>query len=140
MSWVNLNDVYVNKTGDTIAGDLSVNGTLKVNDGKGTNTTYNVANEITALRDSVSRKARVKRYSKVTATRNWVTYESAADIAAYFGITTNMIDTNLIATACNGDLSASSAIVSVELNSRDGLSVRSSLELPTRINVSVARV
>ena len=54
MSWVNLDDVYVNKSGDTIAGDLSVNGTLKVNDGKGTNTTYNVANEITTLRDSVS--------------------------------------------------------------------------------------
>lgn len=54
MSWVNLNDVYVNKTGDTIAGDLSVGGALTVNDGKGTNTTYNVANEITTLRDSVS--------------------------------------------------------------------------------------
>lgn len=54
MSWVNLNDVYVNKTGDTIAGNLSVNGALTVNDGKGTNTTYNVANEITTLRGSVS--------------------------------------------------------------------------------------
>lgn len=54
MSWVNLDDVYVNKTGGTIAGDLSVNGALTVNDGKGTNTTYNVANEITTLRDSVS--------------------------------------------------------------------------------------
>lgn len=54
MSWVNLNDVYVNKSGDAIAGDLSVGGTLTVNDGKGTNTTYNVANEITTLRDSVS--------------------------------------------------------------------------------------
>ena len=28
MSWVNLDDVYVNKTGDTIAGDLSVGGEL----------------------------------------------------------------------------------------------------------------
>lgn len=55
MSWVNLNDVYVNKTGGTIAGDLSVNGALTVNDGKGTNTTYNVANEITTLRNSVSK-------------------------------------------------------------------------------------
>lgn len=54
MSWVNLDDVYVNKTGDSIAGNLSVNGALTVNDGKGTNTTYNVANEITTLRDSVS--------------------------------------------------------------------------------------
>lgn len=55
MSWVNLNDTYVNKTGDTIAGDLSVNGALNVNDGKGAGTTYNVANEITALRDSTSK-------------------------------------------------------------------------------------
>ena len=53
MSWVNLDDVYVNKTGDTIAGDLSVGGALTINDGKGTYTTYNVANEITTLRDSV---------------------------------------------------------------------------------------
>lgn len=57
MSWVNLNDVYVNQTGGIIAGDLSVNGALTVNDGKGTNTTYNVANEITTLRDSVSQNA-----------------------------------------------------------------------------------
>lgn len=56
MSWVNLDDVYVNKTGDTIAGDLSVGGALTINDGKGTDTTYNVANEITTLRDSVSQK------------------------------------------------------------------------------------
>lgn len=54
MSWVNLDDVYVNKSGDAIAGDLSVGGALTVNDGKGTDTTYNVANEITTLRDSVS--------------------------------------------------------------------------------------
>ncbi len=54
MSWVNLNDVYVNKSGDSIAGNLSVGGALTINDGKGTNTTYNVANEITTLRDSVS--------------------------------------------------------------------------------------
>lgn len=54
MSWVNLDDVYVNKTGDTIAGDLSVGGALTINDGKGTDTTYNVANEITTLRDSVT--------------------------------------------------------------------------------------
>ena len=55
MSWVNLNDVYVNKTGDTIDGNLSVGGALTINDGKGTHTTYNVANEITTLRDSVSK-------------------------------------------------------------------------------------
>lgn len=54
MSWVNLDDVYVNKSGDSIAGNLSVGGALTVNDGKGTGGTYNVANEITTLRDSVS--------------------------------------------------------------------------------------
>ena len=54
MSWVNLDDVYVNKTGDTIAGNLSVGGALTVNDGKGSGGTYNVANEITTLRNSVS--------------------------------------------------------------------------------------
>ena len=62
MSWVNLNDVYVNKTGDTIAGDLSVGGALTINNGKGTNTTYNVANEITTLRDSVSRAPRIRQF------------------------------------------------------------------------------
>lgn len=55
MSWVNLDDVYVNKTGDSIAGNLSVGGTLTINNAKGNGGTYNVANEITTLRDSVSR-------------------------------------------------------------------------------------
>lgn len=54
MSWVNLNDVYVNKTGGTISGNLAVNGSLTINDGTGNDGTYNVANEITTLRDSVS--------------------------------------------------------------------------------------
>lgn len=54
MAWVNLNDVYVNKTGGTITGDLTVNGSIKVNNGKGNGGIYNVANEITTLRDSVS--------------------------------------------------------------------------------------
>ena len=66
MSWVNLNDVYVNQTGGTIAGDLSINGALTVNDGKGTNTTYNVANEITTLRDSVSHIIKTKQISTTT--------------------------------------------------------------------------
>lgn len=56
MSWVNLDDVYVNKTGDTIAGNLSVGGALTINDAKGSGGTYNVANEITTLRDSVSQR------------------------------------------------------------------------------------
>lgn len=54
MSWVNLDNVYVNKTGDSIAGSLSVGGTLTINNAKGNGGTYNVANEITTLRDSVS--------------------------------------------------------------------------------------
>lgn len=54
MSWVNLDDVYVNKTGDSIAGNLSVGGALTINNAKGSGGTYNVANEITTLRDSVS--------------------------------------------------------------------------------------
>lgn len=54
MSWVNLDDVYVNKSGDSIAGNLSVGGALTINNAKGTGGMYNVANEITALRDSVS--------------------------------------------------------------------------------------
>ena len=54
MSWVNLDDVYVNQTGGAIAGDLSVGGALTINDAKGSGGTYNVANEITTLRDSVS--------------------------------------------------------------------------------------
>ena len=54
MTWVNLNDVYVNKTGGTITGDLAVNGNLTINDATGNGTTYNVANEISTLRDSVS--------------------------------------------------------------------------------------
>lgn len=56
MSWVNLDDVYVNKTGDSIAGNLSVGGTLTINNAKGNGGTYNVANEITTLRDSVSQR------------------------------------------------------------------------------------
>lgn len=59
MSWVNLDDVYVNKTGDTIAGNLSVGGALTINDAKGSGGTYNVANEITTLRDSVSQVPKI---------------------------------------------------------------------------------
>ena len=77
MSWVNLDDVYVNKTGDTIAGDLSVGGALTINDGKGTDTTYNVANEITTLRDSVSHTVLYKN-AKGTTT-NFVLSESVTD-------------------------------------------------------------
>lgn len=66
MSWVNLDDAYVNKTGDTIAGDLSVNGTLNINNGKGTDTTYNVANEITTLKNSTSKLAIGETINNIT--------------------------------------------------------------------------
>lgn len=77
MSWVNLNDVYVNKTGGTITGDLTVNGSIKVNDGKGDGGIYNVANEITTLRDSVSQVKAVEFYElDGNSTRTW-TYGGA---------------------------------------------------------------
>lgn len=44
MAWVNLNDIYVEKTGSTINGNLDVEGTLLVNDGSGAK--YNVAHTI----------------------------------------------------------------------------------------------
>lgn len=97
MSWVNLNDVYVNKTGDTIAGDLSVGGTLTVNDGKGTNTTYNVANEITTLRDSVSQVPKnPKVYVGTKVTNEWgaagqVKVFTETDFSTLFGSAFSMV-------------------------------------------------
>lgn len=67
MAWVNLNDVYVNKTGGTITGDLTVNGSIKVNDGKGDGGIYNVANEITTLRNSVSHGELITLYGSSDA-------------------------------------------------------------------------
>lgn len=74
MSWVNLNDVYVNKTGDTITGNLAVNGTLTANGAltvKKDSATYNVANEISTLRDSVSQMCLKKH---VTLTSDGIEY------------------------------------------------------------------
>lgn len=76
MSWVNLDDVYVNKTGDSIAGNLSVGGALTINNAKGNGGTYNVANEITTLRDSVSQDAdwvALNQFIKYKKTGNIVT-------------------------------------------------------------------
>ena len=135
MSWVNLNDVYVNKTGDTIAGDLSVGGALTVNDGKGTNTTYNVANEITTvvneittLRDSVSQvskslsKTRVLFKTFVFSGSGRNSAISGSDIANKFGISTSEIQSKLAAIVYNGDLGANSCAISYYLD-KDGLSV-----------------
>ena len=66
MSCVNLDDVYVNKSGDSIAGNLSVGGALTINDAKGTGGTYNVANEITTLHDSVSQSVHMLLYDSET--------------------------------------------------------------------------
>lgn len=53
MSFINLNELYVPTTGDgTIDGDLEVSGNLTVNDGSGEGTTYDVAAEITELKDA----------------------------------------------------------------------------------------
>ena len=105
MSWVNLNDVYVNRTGGTIAGDLSVNGALTVNDGKGTNTTYNVANQITTLRDSVSKcKLQYKIYtgSKVINTRDsWGILFTREEFVSNFGRAFNATKDNIL--VMNGD-------------------------------------
>lgn len=54
-NWVNLNDVYVPANGGSVNGDLGVKGTLTIDDKTGNNTTYDVANEITALRDRTSK-------------------------------------------------------------------------------------
>lgn len=94
MSWVNLNDVYVNQTGGTIAGDLSVNGALTVNDGKGTNTTYNVANEITTLRDSVSQDTGLVYLMSGNSGYNTVAYRAKNGVctlyvSAVFGLGVN---------------------------------------------------
>ena len=117
MSWVNLNDVYVNKTGDTIDGNLSVGGALTINDGKGTDTTYNVANEITTLRDSVSQvsqslsKTRVWYKSVVVSGSGYINVMSTADIAPIFGISTSEVDSKIVPIVSNGDTDANDCTV-----------------------------
>lgn len=88
MSWVNLDDVYVNKTGDSIAGNLSVGGTLTINNAKGNGGTYNVANEITTLRDSVSQDAdwvALNQFIKYKKTGNIVTVTGTSSGEFGFG-------------------------------------------------------
>lgn len=88
MSWVNLDDVYVNKTGDSIAGNLSVGGTLTINNAKGNGGTYNVANEITTLRDSVSQDAdwvALNQFIKYKKTGNIVTVTGTSSGGFGFG-------------------------------------------------------
>lgn len=105
MSWVNLDDVYVNKTGGAIAGNLSVGGALTINDAKGSGGTYNVANEITTLRDSVSQcKLQYKIYtgSKVITTiESWGTLFTRDEFVSNFGRAFNAAKDNIL--VMNGD-------------------------------------
>lgn len=52
MAWVSLNDVFVNKAGGSISGNLSVDGSLTINSGKGDGSTYNVATQLTNLNNN----------------------------------------------------------------------------------------
>lgn len=88
MSWVNLDNVYVNKSGDSIAGNLSVGGALTINNAKGNGGTYNVANEITTLRDSVSRDndwITLNQFIKYKKTGNIVTVTGTSSGVFGFG-------------------------------------------------------
>nr|DAH97559.1 MAG TPA: receptor binding protein [Caudoviricetes sp.] len=88
MAWTNLDNVYVSTNGGTIAGDLNVNGTLTINDKKGTNTTYDVASQITSLRDSVSRDAKWIKLNNIISYRkcgNMVTVIGASSGDFGFG-------------------------------------------------------
>lgn len=140
MSWVNLDDVYVNKTGDSIAGNLSVGGTLTINNAKGNGGTYNVANEITTLRDSVSKvsqslsKTRVWYKSVVVSGSGYVNVMSTADIAPIFGISTSEVDSKIVPIAYNGDLNANSCTVNAYI-SGGYLSVRAATPGTYRANI-----
>lgn len=52
MAWVSFNDIYVNKAGGSVSGNLSVNGALNINSGKGDGSTYNVATQLTNLNNN----------------------------------------------------------------------------------------
>ena len=140
MSWVNLDDVYVNKTGDSIAGNLSVGGTLTINNAKGNGGTYNVANEITTLRDSVSQvsqslsKTRVWYNSVVVSGSGYINVMSTADIASIFGISTSEVDSKIIPIACNGDLNANNCTVNAYI-SGGYLSIRAATSGTYRANI-----
>lgn len=104
MSWVNLDDVYVNKTGDSIAGNLSVGGTLTINNAKGNGGTYNVANEITTLRDSVSHVPNIYIGSLIKQSSNtsvcmFTDNEFISKFGRSFNNTTDFID--VISGDCN---------------------------------------
>lgn len=140
MSWVNLDDVYVNKTGGSIAGNLSVGGTLTINNAKGNGGTYNVANEITTLRDSVSKvsqslsKTRVWYKSVVVSGSGYINVMSTADIASVFGISTSEVDSKIVPIAYNGDLDANNCTVNAYI-SNGYLRIRAATSGTYRANI-----
>lgn len=140
MSWVNLDDVYVNKTGDSIAGNLSVGGTLTINNAKGNGGTYNVANEITTLRDSVSQvsqslsKTRVWYKSVVVSGSEYINVMSTADIAPIFGISTSEVNSKIVPIAYNGDLNANNCTVNAYILN-GYLSIRAATSGTYRANI-----
>ena len=101
MSWVNLNDVYVNKTGDTITGDLAVNGALTANGAltvKKDSTTYNVADEISTLRDSVCPNTSVtdgSLYYEKMGKIVWLRYDGKISVPAGDNNTVSWSGSNL---------------------------------------------
>lgn len=140
MSWINLDDVYVNKTGDSIAGNLSVGGTLTINNAKGNGGTYNVANEITTLRDSVSKasqslsKTRVWYKSIVVSGSGYINVVSTADIAPVFGISKSEVNSKIVPIVYNGDLDANNCTVNAYM-SNEYLSIRATTSGTYRANI-----
>ena len=146
MSWVNLDDVYVNKSGDSIAGNLSVGGALTVNDGKGSGGTYNVANEITTLKDSVSQcKTQYKIYTEsrvINTTVSWGTLFTRDEFISNFGRAFNAAKDNVL--VMNGDGIANNiTVLGVTHYGNDGklvVALSSNGNGPFRINYTVILV
>lgn len=123
MSWVNLDDVYVNKTGDSIAGNLSVGGTLTINNAKGNGGTYNVANEITTLRDSVS-KCRLIAQNSDTSYASYSAddlskYKMVSLVAAtkdYRPLASTVFMTDFLTTYCTSASKAAESVYAPEPN------------------------
>lgn len=93
-NWVNLNDVYVSANGGSVNGDLGVKGTLTVDDKTGNNTTYDVANEITALRDSTSKLLVGDSAGHITFSKSpsghyeiWFNTDTGDNVCIYFSMT-----------------------------------------------------
>lgn len=93
-NWVNLNDVYVSANGGNVNGNLRVKGTLRVDDKTGNNTTYDVAKEITALRDSTSKLFVGNTLGRVAFNKSsnghyeiWFKTDTGDNVCIYFSMT-----------------------------------------------------